>query len=188
MLSSWAVLDWASRQVLAHWVSITLVLQRAPAAPEPRRAYAGRGLLQLAAAEAGRSTWAQPKRYRRLGAGLSFKKFKPQPIHLCQDAACSNERSRLSSISLLGVQMYYIVLPDLETGRALITALKRSGVYEDIHYGPLDSAPTGFKLGRAHGELTITDSIADRLFRLLLQLAFEEYLAKTVHRIMSAIG
>ena len=42
------------------------------------------------------STCAQPGRLRRPGRGLGSKKFKPQPLHLSQGAACSKERSRLS--------------------------------------------------------------------------------------------
>ena len=41
------------------------------------------------------STGAQPGRLRRPGRGPGLKNFKPQPIHLTQAAACSNQRSRL---------------------------------------------------------------------------------------------
>src|SRR6218665_2388109 len=46
------------------------------------------------------STWAQPGRLRRTGRCLGLKKIKPQPIHLSQAVACSDQRSRLSGKDL----------------------------------------------------------------------------------------
>ena len=45
----------AGSRMLRDFGRVLRVLQRAPAAPEPRRAHTGHGLLQLTAAAAGRS-------------------------------------------------------------------------------------------------------------------------------------
>ena len=84
--------------------------------------------------------------------------------------------------------MYYILLPSLEARTALITALKRSDIHPVFHYVPLHSAPTGLRLGRTHGELAVTDSIADRLLRLPLWLGLEEQQAGVIQGITSLIS
>ncbi|MDS4042274.1 MAG: dTDP-4-amino-4,6-dideoxygalactose transaminase [Candidatus Competibacter sp.] len=81
--------------------------------------------------------------------------------------------------------MYYILLPSLEARTALIAALKRSDIHPVFHYVPLHSAPTGLKHGRAHGDLEVTDSIADRLLRLPLWLGLEEQQVFVIQQIIS---
>lgn len=84
--------------------------------------------------------------------------------------------------------MYYILLPSLEARTALIAALKRNDIHPVFHYVPLHSAPIGLRLGRAHGDLAVTDSIADRLLRLPLWLGLEEQQAFVTQQIISASG
>ncbi len=81
--------------------------------------------------------------------------------------------------------MYYILLPSLEARTALIAALKRNDIHSVFHYVPLHSAPIGLQRGRVHGELTVTDSIADRLLRLPLWLGLEEQQAGVIQAISS---
>jgi dTDP-4-amino-4,6-dideoxygalactose transaminase len=81
--------------------------------------------------------------------------------------------------------MYYILLPSLEIRTALIAALKRNDIHSVFHYVPLHSAPIGVRLGRTHGELAVTDSIADRLLRLPLWLGLEEQQAFVIQQIIS---
>ena len=79
-------------------------------------------------------------------------------------------------------------MPSLEARTALIAALKHNDIHPVFHYVPLHSAPTGLRLGRAHGDLAVTDSIADRLLRLPLWLGLEEQQAFVTQQIISASG
>ena len=69
----------------------------------------------------------------------------------------------------------------------LIAALKRNDIHSVFHYVPLHSAPIGVRLGRTHGELAVTDSIADRLLRLPLWLGLEEQQAGVIQEVISAL-
>ena len=64
--------------------------------------------------------------------------------------------------------LYYVLVRDLAERNRVIEELGRRGVHAIFHYVPLHSAPAGRKLGRAHGELTETDAVADQLVRLPL--------------------
>lgn len=64
--------------------------------------------------------------------------------------------------------IYYLLLPGLEARTALIAALKQKGSAAVFHYVPLHSSPAGRKYGRAHGALTVTEAVSDRLVRLPL--------------------
>jgi len=69
--------------------------------------------------------------------------------------------------------MYYILLESLEKRTSLIAQLKEQGVNTVFHYVPLHSAPAGKKFSRAHGKLTHTDDLANRLLRLPLWVGLE---------------
>lgn len=84
--------------------------------------------------------------------------------------------------------MYYILLPSLKIRTELIAALKCNGIHSVFHYVPLHSAPIGVRLGRTHGELAVTDSIADRLLRLPLWLGLEEQQAGVIQGINSLVS
>ena len=64
--------------------------------------------------------------------------------------------------------LYYLLVRDLEERTALIGSLAERSIYAAFHYVPLHSAPGGERFGRAAGDLTVTDSVSDRLVRLPL--------------------
>jgi len=72
--------------------------------------------------------------------------------------------------------MYYMLLPSLDARTRFIQQLKDNGVQAVFHYIPLHSSPAGLQLGRAHGELRVTDDISDRLVRMPLWLGVEEHM------------
>ncbi len=69
--------------------------------------------------------------------------------------------------------MYYLVLPSLDVRTRLIERLKAAGVHAVFHYVPLHSSPAGRRLGRAVGELPVTDLAASCLVRLPLSASLE---------------
>jgi len=64
--------------------------------------------------------------------------------------------------------LYYVLLHSPEERTAVIEMLRRNGISAVFHYVPLHSAPAGMRFGRAHGTLSVTNDIADRLLRLPL--------------------
>jgi dTDP-4-amino-4,6-dideoxygalactose transaminase len=83
--------------------------------------------------------------------------------------------------------MYYLLLPDLELRTALISQLKAEGIHCVFHYVPLHSAPVGRSCARIVGEMTNTDSLANRLVRLPLWLGLEDQLPYVIEKVRAAI-
>ena len=46
--------------------------------------------------------------------------------------------------------------------------MNNDGIYSVFHYVPLHSSPAGQKYGRQSGDLSITESLSERLIRLPL--------------------
>lgn len=83
--------------------------------------------------------------------------------------------------------MYYLLLPDLERRTAFIDGLRSSGINSVFHYIPLHSAPAGQRYGRAHGALTKTENLADRLVRLPLWLGLEDQQTEVIQQVLAAL-
>lgn len=58
--------------------------------------------------------------------------------------------------------MYYVVLSAEIDRQAVLDELKRNEINSVFHYVPLHSSPAGQRYGRAHGDLVVTDSVAER--------------------------
>jgi dTDP-4-amino-4,6-dideoxygalactose transaminase len=84
--------------------------------------------------------------------------------------------------------MYYLLLANLDVRTRFIDSLKQDGIYSVFHYVPLHSAPEGRKVGRAHGELTHTMALSDRLVRLPLWLGLEDRQPEVIHKALAAIA
>jgi dTDP-4-amino-4,6-dideoxygalactose transaminase len=80
--------------------------------------------------------------------------------------------------------MYYLLLPDPGSRGALIEALKRAGISAVFHYVPLHDSPAGRRHGRAHGELSVTREVSDRLVRLPLWVG----MGRTVDRVIAEVS
>ncbi|HST45471.1 MAG TPA: DegT/DnrJ/EryC1/StrS family aminotransferase, partial [Luteimonas sp.] len=72
--------------------------------------------------------------------------------------------------------MYYLVLPSLGARTSVIESLRRDGVNAVFHYVPLHSSPAGRRLARTHGELAVTDAVADGLMRMPLWIGLDTHL------------
>ncbi len=62
--------------------------------------------------------------------------------------------------------IFHIICNSLEERTGLIHFLRENGIQAVFHYVPLHSSPAGLRLGRAHGDMSITDTFADRVLRL----------------------
>ncbi len=78
-------------------------------------------------------------------------------------------------------------LRDLTHRTRVIASLKDAGVSTVFHYVPLHSAPAGRKFARTSGELSITDSVSDRLVRLPLWAGMDEGVATVTSRWSSVL-
>jgi len=78
--------------------------------------------------------------------------------------------------------MYYVLLSSGIDRQAVINFLKSNGVDAVFHYVPLHSSPAGRKYGKASGDLSITDSMGERLIRLPLWIGLtadqQDYVVK----------
>jgi dTDP-4-amino-4,6-dideoxygalactose transaminase len=83
--------------------------------------------------------------------------------------------------------MYYILLKDLAVRTEFIARLKEAGIHPVFHYVPLHGAPAGKRFGRAHGKMSVTEDIADRLVRLPLWLGMEGQQTEVIRRIMNSL-
>lgn len=70
--------------------------------------------------------------------------------------------------------MYYVLLaPEFDRQRVLET-FRSNGISAVFHYVPLHSSPAGQRYARSHGNLIVTNSIAERLIRLPLWVGLSE--------------
>ncbi len=70
--------------------------------------------------------------------------------------------------------MFQILMAEGIDRQKVLQDLKATGIGAVFHYVPLHSSPAGQELGRAHGDLSVTDDIASRLIRLPLWLGLSE--------------
>jgi dTDP-4-amino-4,6-dideoxygalactose transaminase len=64
--------------------------------------------------------------------------------------------------------LYYLLLPRADLRDPFIAAMREEGVHVVFHYVPLHSSPAGRRLGRAAGNLRVTEDVSARLVRLPL--------------------
>jgi dTDP-4-amino-4,6-dideoxygalactose transaminase len=83
--------------------------------------------------------------------------------------------------------MYYVLLPDLAARTAFIERLKSRSIHAVFHYVPLHSSPYGCAVGRAVGELPVTDAAGNRLVRLPLWLGIEEHQRDVIAGVLASI-
>jgi len=70
--------------------------------------------------------------------------------------------------------MYYLLLGSLEKRTTVLSKLKERGVSAVFHYVPLHSSPAGKRFARTHGDLRVTDRVADSLVRLPLWIGLDD--------------
>jgi dTDP-4-amino-4,6-dideoxygalactose transaminase len=62
--------------------------------------------------------------------------------------------------------MFYVIMPSVESRRALISRLGDLGILAVFHYLPLHLSPMGLRFGGRQGDCPVTEDLADRLVRL----------------------
>lgn len=83
--------------------------------------------------------------------------------------------------------LYYILLRSQTERRNVLDGLKEKGIHAVFHYVPLHSSPAGKRFGRAHGDLSLTTSISERLIRLPTWFGLKEVQQQRVCDVLTAI-
>lgn len=63
---------------------------------------------------------------------------------------------------------YYLLLPNRQARDVFIADLGERGILAVFHYVPLHSSPAGRRYGRVAGDLSVTESVSERIVRLPL--------------------
>jgi dTDP-4-amino-4,6-dideoxygalactose transaminase len=83
--------------------------------------------------------------------------------------------------------LYYILLPSEADRRKVLDEFKRNQIGAVFHYVPLHSSPAGMRFGRAHGDLSLTTSLSQRLVRLPTWLGLSEPQQQRIADVLGAI-
>ena len=83
--------------------------------------------------------------------------------------------------------MYYILLRSEADRQKVLAGLKQNAIGAVFHYVPLHSSPAGLRFGRAHGDLSRTTSLSQRLVRLPMWLGLSEVQQQRVCETLTAI-
>jgi len=73
------------------------------------------------------------------------------------------------------------------TDQKVLDGLKEKEVHAVFHYVPLHSSPAGLRFGRAHGNLSLTTSLSQRLIRLPMWLGLNDVQQQRVCDALTAI-
>jgi dTDP-4-amino-4,6-dideoxygalactose transaminase len=83
--------------------------------------------------------------------------------------------------------LYYILLQSEPERRRVLDGLKQNKIGAVFHYVPLHSSPAGMRFGRAHGDLSQTTALSERLVRLPMWLGLSESQQQRVCDVLRSI-
>lgn len=83
--------------------------------------------------------------------------------------------------------MYYLIVESLAKRTEFIAALKQVGVSSVFHYVPLHSSPAGKQFGRGCGDMSVTDSLSERLVRLPLWVGMEDQQSEVIQACLALL-
>jgi dTDP-4-amino-4,6-dideoxygalactose transaminase len=81
--------------------------------------------------------------------------------------------------------MYYLLLAPEIDRQQVLDKLKLNRIGAVFHYVPLHSSPAGMRFGRAHGDLSLTTSLSQRLIRLPMWFGLSEAQQQRVVDVLS---
>jgi dTDP-4-amino-4,6-dideoxygalactose transaminase len=81
--------------------------------------------------------------------------------------------------------LYYVLLSPEKDRQIVLDELKKNGIHAVFHYVPLHSSPAGMRFGRAHGDLSLTTSLSQRLIRLPMWIGLNEAQQQHICEVLS---
>ena len=83
--------------------------------------------------------------------------------------------------------IYYVLVRSHAERQKVLDELRENRIQGVFHYVPLHSSPAGMRYGRAHGDLSLTTSLSQRLVRLPMWLGLSEAQQQRVSEVLTAI-
>lgn len=83
--------------------------------------------------------------------------------------------------------MFYMLLRDQDDRTAFIDAMKAAGIITPFHYVPLHSSPAGVELGRADGDMSMTNEVSERLVRLPVYYGVKEHQSRIIDAALATL-
>jgi dTDP-4-amino-4,6-dideoxygalactose transaminase len=84
--------------------------------------------------------------------------------------------------------IYYLLLPSLAGRDRFISGMRTRGISTPFHFTPLDASPAGKRYGRAHGSLSVTHSVGNRLVRLPLWYGMKDEPERVIEAAIAELG
>jgi len=132
--------------------------------------------------------WAQLEEAEQITANRLLVWARYQESFETLEISGRVSRPCISSNCKHGGHIYYLLLQDAEDRDQFIERLALQGINCVFHYVPLHSSPAGKKYGRAVGNMSVTDSVADRLVRLPMWIELESQQHKVIEAVVAALG
>jgi dTDP-4-amino-4,6-dideoxygalactose transaminase len=111
-----------------------------------------------------------------------WKKYHEAFKHLEENGRL--RRPVIPADNVHNAHMYYLLLKNIDERTLFIEKLKLNGINCVFHYIPLHNSSYGRKVGKAVGNLSITEDIADRLVRIPLWLGMGTKQEKVIEKII----
>lgn len=83
--------------------------------------------------------------------------------------------------------LFYLLLPSLDIRQEMIRRLREDQIVAPFHYIPLHSSPAGKRFGRSVGQLSVTDTVSERLLRLPLYPRMGDAIDRVIDRVSKHI-
>ena len=83
--------------------------------------------------------------------------------------------------------MYYVLLRPGTDRQAVLSERRSHGIGAVFHYVPLHSSPAGRRYGRVHGDLAMTNAVADSVLRLPFWIGVESHVDRVVEALSVAL-
>ena len=131
--------------------------------------------------------WAQLEEAERITAGriTNWKRYHEMLAPLEQQGLL--RRPIVPADCRHNGHLYYILLRSETDRQKVLDGLKQNRIGAVFHYVPLHSSPAGMRFGRAHGDLSLTTSLSQRLVRLPMWFGLSEAQQLRVCEVLSAI-
>ena len=118
--------------------------------------------------------WAQLEQAERINAARLMRWDRYHDMLASLEAEGVLRRPIVPEECGHNAHMYYVLLSPEIDRQAVLDEFRRNEVLSVFHYVPLHSSPAGRRFGRAHGDLSVTNSVAQRLVRLPLFVGLTE--------------
>ncbi len=83
--------------------------------------------------------------------------------------------------------MFYLLLESNELRNKLIRELRDRNISAPFHYIPLHSAPAGLKLGRATGNMAVTDKVSSTLIRMPMWNGVDQIAGQVIDAVLEIL-